>query len=111
VFCSPAEAAAREVEEETGCRPRRLEHLVTFQPMIGMVDRPHHVFLARGAERVGEPARWWLCCTFSRSAMLSGTAGPTTGSESAGVVVERFESFEAFFQYMIDSNVELALQE
>lgn len=29
----------------------------------------------------------------------------------AGDVVERFESFEAFFQYMIDSNRELAAQE
>ena len=29
----------------------------------------------------------------------------------AGDVVERFESFEAFFQYMIDSNRELARQE
>jgi len=32
---TPAETAAREVEEETGYRPRRLEHLVTFEPMIG----------------------------------------------------------------------------
>lgn len=51
---TPAETAAREVEEETGYRPRRLEHLVTFEPMIGMVRNAHHVFLARGAERVGE---------------------------------------------------------
>ncbi len=51
----PAETAAREVEEETGYRPRSLEHLVTFEPMIGMVRNPHYVFLARGAERVGDP--------------------------------------------------------
>jgi 8-oxo-dGTP pyrophosphatase MutT (NUDIX family) len=51
---TPAETAAREVEEETGYRPRRLEHLVTFEPMIGMVRNAHHVFLARGVERVGE---------------------------------------------------------
>jgi 8-oxo-dGDP phosphatase len=27
---------------------------VTFEPMIGMVRNAHHVFVARGAERVGE---------------------------------------------------------
>ncbi len=51
----PAEAAAREIEEETGYRPRSMEHLVTFEPMIGMVNNPHHVFVGRGAERVGDP--------------------------------------------------------
>jgi len=51
----PAVAAARELEEETGLRPRSLEHLVSFQPMVGMVDSEHHVFLARGADRIGEP--------------------------------------------------------
>ncbi|GAA2377392.1 NUDIX hydrolase [Catellatospora methionotrophica] len=51
----PAVAAAREIEEETGYRPRSLEHLVTFEPMIGMVNCPHHVYLGRGAEQVGEP--------------------------------------------------------
>ncbi|MGH3327411.1 MAG: NUDIX hydrolase [Streptomycetales bacterium] len=52
---TPEQAAARETEEETGYRPRTLEHLVSFQPMIGMVDTPHHVFLARGAEHLGNP--------------------------------------------------------
>lgn len=51
----PAVTAAREIEEETGYRPRSLEHLVTFEPMIGMANCPHHVFLGRGAERIGEP--------------------------------------------------------
>jgi 8-oxo-dGTP pyrophosphatase MutT (NUDIX family) len=51
----PAETAAREIEEETGYRARTLEHLVTFEPMIGMVNSPHHVFLGRGATHVGEP--------------------------------------------------------
>jgi 8-oxo-dGDP phosphatase len=52
---SPAEAAVREVEEETGWRPLTVEHLVSFQPMPGMVDTPHDVYLARGAEHIGEP--------------------------------------------------------
>lgn len=51
---SPAETAAREVEEETGYRPRSVEHLVTFEPNVGMVRNAHHVFLARGAEKVAE---------------------------------------------------------
>jgi len=51
---TPAETAAREVVEETGYRARSLEHLVTFEPMIGMVRNAHHVYLARGAERVAE---------------------------------------------------------
>jgi 8-oxo-dGTP pyrophosphatase MutT (NUDIX family) len=52
---TPAAAAAREVEEETGWRPAALEHVVSFQPMIGMVDSPHEVFVARGAEHIGDP--------------------------------------------------------
>ena len=51
----PAETAAREIVEETGYRPRNLAHLTSFEPMIGMVTSPHHVFVAHGAERVAEP--------------------------------------------------------
>jgi 8-oxo-dGTP pyrophosphatase MutT (NUDIX family) len=54
---SPAEAAAREVEEETGWRPvTPLSHLITFQPMVGMVDSPHELFVGHGAEFVTSPA-------------------------------------------------------
>ncbi|NKY86531.1 NUDIX domain-containing protein [Nocardia veterana] len=45
-----AAAAAREVEEETGWRPKTMEHLVTYQPAIGTLDQPQLVYLARGAE-------------------------------------------------------------
>ncbi|WP_280206253.1 NUDIX domain-containing protein [Nocardia cyriacigeorgica] len=45
-----AAAAAREVEEETGWRPRSMEHLVTYQPAIGTLDQPQEVYLARGAD-------------------------------------------------------------
>ena len=51
----PGEAAAREAEEETGWRPSTLEKLVTFQPMVGMVDSEHSVFLTRDARWVEEP--------------------------------------------------------
>lgn len=50
-----AAAAAREVEEETGWRPSPLQHLVSYQPMPGLVDTPHEVFIARGAEHIGDP--------------------------------------------------------
>ncbi|MBV2356686.1 NUDIX domain-containing protein [Streptomyces sp. J2-1] len=52
---SPADAALREVVEETGWRPSALEHVVTYQPMVGMVDSPHEIFVSHGAEKVGEP--------------------------------------------------------
>jgi 8-oxo-dGTP pyrophosphatase MutT (NUDIX family) len=48
-------SAAREVEEETGWRPGPLTHLLTFQPMIGMVDSPHELYAANSATRIGEP--------------------------------------------------------
>lgn len=48
--------AAREVEEETGWHPTGLEHVVTYQPMVGMVDSPHEIFVAHGADHVGEPS-------------------------------------------------------
>ena len=51
----PAETAARELEEETGYRAGRVEHLITFQPMVGMVDSEHVVFTGRDPEKVGEP--------------------------------------------------------
>lgn len=49
--------AAREFEEETGWRPTgAMRHLASFQPMPGMVDTPHEVWTAEGAEKVGEPS-------------------------------------------------------
>lgn len=51
----PAATAVRESIEETGWCPSRVEQLIEFQPMPGMVDTPHVVFLARGAKHVGEP--------------------------------------------------------
>ncbi|UZJ31014.1 GntR family transcriptional regulator [Streptomyces endophytica] len=51
----PAETAVREVVEETGWRPKSVEHIVTYQPMVGMVDSPHEIFVGRGADQVGDP--------------------------------------------------------
>lgn len=50
-----AATAAREVEEETGWSPGPLRPLTSFQPMPGLVDTPHDVFVTRGATRLGEP--------------------------------------------------------
>jgi 8-oxo-dGDP phosphatase len=60
-----AAAAAREVEEETGYRPRSIEPLLTFHPISGTADTAYELYLARGADRVGttdpnetEAVRW-----------------------------------------------------
>jgi len=52
---TPAEAAAREVREETGWRPGPVERLVTYHPSNGLSDQRFNVFFARGAEREGDP--------------------------------------------------------
>jgi 8-oxo-dGTP pyrophosphatase MutT (NUDIX family) len=48
-------AAAREVEEETGYRPRTMEHLCTYQPAIGTLDQPQQIYLAHGADLTDNP--------------------------------------------------------
>jgi 8-oxo-dGTP pyrophosphatase MutT (NUDIX family) len=51
-----AQAAVREAEEETGWRPTGTPRPVArFQPMPGMVDTPHEVYLIRGAQHIGDP--------------------------------------------------------
>ncbi|MGW1199530.1 NUDIX domain-containing protein [Streptomyces sp. NPDC002536] len=47
--------ALRETEEETGWRPTAVEHVVTYQPMVGMVDSPHEIFVGHGAQHIGDP--------------------------------------------------------
>jgi 8-oxo-dGTP pyrophosphatase MutT (NUDIX family) len=50
------ETARREAEEETGWRPGGTgERLISFQPMPGMVDTPHEVYVFRGADQIGKP--------------------------------------------------------
>lgn len=51
----PQDTVIRELEEETGYRAGQIEHLVTYQPMAGMVDSEHIVFVARHPVKVGEP--------------------------------------------------------
>lgn len=51
----PAATAIREVEEETGWRPRKVRQVLSYQPMVGMVDSPHEIFIGRGATYIGAP--------------------------------------------------------
>lgn len=50
----PAEAAARELEEETGYRPGRIESLGEFHSSPGMVTEAFTLFRAHDLEKVSE---------------------------------------------------------
>jgi 8-oxo-dGDP phosphatase len=50
-----AVTAAREVEEETGWRPRGMRLLTRFQSLAGTADFENLVFLGDGAEDTGKP--------------------------------------------------------
>jgi 8-oxo-dGDP phosphatase len=52
---TPQQAAAREVEEETGWRPGPLTELIYSQPGAGIMDSAHHVYRATTATYLGEP--------------------------------------------------------
>ncbi len=51
-----AEAAAREVLEETGWRPGPLRPLAAYHPMNGISDQCCHLFVADGASYVSAPS-------------------------------------------------------
>ncbi|MGX7827541.1 NUDIX hydrolase [Actinokineospora sp. 24-640] len=50
----PQLTAAREVEEETGWRPRTIRLLTTFQPLAGTADFENLIYVAEGAEDTGQ---------------------------------------------------------
>lgn len=52
---APEEAAARELEEETGYRPGRLVRMPGFYPVNGISAHYAHLFCALDCERAGEP--------------------------------------------------------
>lgn len=52
---SPEQAARRELREELGLDVEWLHPITTFEPDVGMVRSPHHVFVAGGAQSVAEP--------------------------------------------------------
>jgi len=53
---TPEQAAAREALEETGWRPGPLRKLGAYAPSNGSSDQVFHLFVADGAEHVGDPA-------------------------------------------------------
>jgi len=54
---SPVEAAAREMEEETGYRPSKpLEHILGYYPSYGCGNQRFELFLAEDPVPVGEMA-------------------------------------------------------
>ncbi len=52
---TPAQAATREVLEETGWRPGALRPIASYHPSNGSADQVFHLFVADGAEHVGDP--------------------------------------------------------
>ncbi len=52
---APEAAAARETLEETGWRPGALTRLGAYAPSNGSSDQIFHVFMADGAQHVGDP--------------------------------------------------------
>jgi 8-oxo-dGDP phosphatase len=50
-----AEAAVRELEEQTGYAAGELDELIKFQPVAEVVDGERVVFAGRGPRRVSEP--------------------------------------------------------
>ncbi|MFE3170633.1 NUDIX hydrolase [Amycolatopsis sp. NPDC059090] len=53
---TPAQAAARETEEETGWRPDVLTELCYLEPLANIADAAQYVFRAEGAAYAGPPA-------------------------------------------------------
>ena len=49
-------AGVRETLEETGWRPRNIRRLFSFYPANGASDQRFNIFVADGADRVGEPS-------------------------------------------------------
>lgn len=52
---APVDAAAREVEEETGWRPSHLRPLLYTHPSPGLLDSTHHIYQANTATYTGPP--------------------------------------------------------
>ena len=75
-------AAAREVLEETGWRPGPLTPLGSYFPNNGVADTAFHLYVAHGAEHVGDPTDWteserveWVTVADVRDAITDGRVG------------------------------------
>lgn len=75
---TPEQTATREALEETGHRVDTVERVATFEPMIGTVRSPHHVFIGRGTTLVADPTEFdegiyeWVPLNKVRSLMGEG---------------------------------------
>jgi 8-oxo-dGTP pyrophosphatase MutT (NUDIX family) len=83
---SPAAAAAREVEEETGWRPGPLQPLTSWNVASGVTDHHFDAFLADGATHIGDPVDAfeaerieWLPLDRLRAALRAGDVGDGPG--------------------------------
>src|SRR5699024_12653341 len=54
----PEQTVVRETLEEPGHRIGSVEHVATFEPMIGTVRSPHHVFVGREAVLAADPTEF-----------------------------------------------------
>jgi 8-oxo-dGTP pyrophosphatase MutT (NUDIX family) len=52
---TPEDAARREAVEESGWRPRTVEHLCAFHPANGVLDQRFHIYTSHDAEHLGAP--------------------------------------------------------
>ncbi len=76
----PADAAVRELENQTGYRAGRLEPVMTFEPLPGLVDAEHFIFEGRDPEQVADPVlgpgeiggAGWLSMSAIRSLIAEG---------------------------------------
>jgi 8-oxo-dGTP pyrophosphatase MutT (NUDIX family) len=73
------QGAAREVLEETGWRPGPLRELAVYHPSNGLNDQTFHLFIADGAQYVGEPVDAaeserveWLSLSDAKAALRKG---------------------------------------
>jgi ADP-ribose pyrophosphatase YjhB (NUDIX family) len=102
-----AAAAAREAEDETGWRPREPKFLLSYQPMVRSADAPQDIYVARGAEHVGEPqvdeaeiVRW--VPTTEAPTMI--TRGEIIGGATLiGVVHAAADKADGTFAYVLNS--------
>lgn len=88
---SPADAAAREFEEETGWQPGPLRPLICVRPTPGLSTSAHHIFRADKATYIGEAADKceaehvdWVPLAESRA--LIGKAEITSGTTIAALL-------------------------
>jgi 8-oxo-dGTP pyrophosphatase MutT (NUDIX family) len=51
----PEESVVREIEEETGWRPRRVERMFGYRPLAGISSLDYQAFIATHAVRIGKP--------------------------------------------------------